>query len=148
MADVGRLGGPAARAIQALIDKRPGSLIYEDGLRAALAAVQSAAESPEEIRARVARQLDEPFVDHRAFDASAPGRVPPRECIRAARDALNKMYSTEGPVEKLWMFMAEALDWQRRALEQIAELSPPVPPLARSDDTPSRGRSEDSDASI
>lgn len=52
---------------------------------------------------------------------AAPNRVPPRECIRAARDALNKMYSaTDGPLEKLWMFMAEALDWQRRALEQIA----------------------------
>lgn len=70
---------------------------------------------------RKAHQLGEPFVDHKAIDISVPGRVPPRECIRAARDALNKMYSTEGPVEKLWMFMAEALDWQRRALEQIAE---------------------------
>lgn len=48
------------------------------------------------------------------------GRVPPRECIRAARDALNKMYShSDAELPKLWMFMAEALDWQRRAMEQM-----------------------------
>src|ERR1700758_3541222 len=60
-----------------------------------------------------------------AFDApAAANRVPPRECIRAARDALDKMYSaTDGPLDKLWTFMAEALDWQRRALEQIAPIA-------------------------
>ena len=42
----------------------------------------------------------------------------------AVRDALDKMYSaTDGPLDKLWTFMAEALDWQRRALEQIAPIA-------------------------
>jgi hypothetical protein len=54
-----------------------------------------------------------------------PGRVPPRECIRAARDALNKAYSHPGVTEARHAlpFIAEAVDWQRRALEQIAESS-------------------------
>lgn len=55
-------------------------------------------------------------------------RVPPRECIRAARDALNRAYGISAPTPKLWMFMAEALDWQRRALEQIAEGIEEPPP--------------------
>jgi hypothetical protein len=47
-----------------------------------------------------------------------PDRVPPRECIRAARDALNRAY---GYSEAPWPLIAEAVDWQRRALEQMVE---------------------------
>lgn len=62
-----------------------------------------------------------------AFDwpEPGPGRVPPRECLRAARDALSRMYSrSDDPLPKLWMMMAEALDWQRRAFEQMAQGQP------------------------
>jgi hypothetical protein len=45
-------------------------------------------------------------------------RVPPRECIRAARDALNRAYSQD---KAPWSLIAEAVDWQRRALEQMVE---------------------------
>lgn len=45
-----------------------------------------------------------------------PGRVSPQECVKTARDALSKAYgSTEPP----WQFISEALDWQRRAVEQM-----------------------------
>jgi hypothetical protein len=50
-------------------------------------------------------------------EQTAPDRVPPRECIRAARDALNRAY---GCSEAPWQLIAEALDWQRRAMEQMA----------------------------
>lgn len=48
-------------------------------------------------------------------------RVPPRECIRAAQEALNKAYSHPGITEARHAvpFIAEAVDWQRRALEQM-----------------------------
>jgi hypothetical protein len=55
-----------------------------------------------------------------ALDAARPGRVPPRECIRAARDALNRAYGVSDS-RQTWPFMLEALDWLRRGLEQIAE---------------------------
>ena len=49
---------------------------------------------------------------------AGPGRESPRECIRAARDALNRAY---GQSEAPWPLIAEAVDWQRRALEQMTE---------------------------
>lgn len=54
------------------------------------------------------------------LDNQAPGRVSPRECIRAARDALNKAYGCGGKRE-CWPFIMEALDWQRRAVEQLLD---------------------------
>lgn len=53
--------------------------------------------------------------------AAGPNRVPPRECIRAARDALNRAYSYD---RAPWPLIAEAVDWQRRALEQMTGLEP------------------------
>lgn len=55
-------------------------------------------------------------------EQTAPDRVPPRECIRAARDALNRAYSHPGITDgrHAFAFIAEAVDWQRRALEQMA----------------------------
>ena len=54
---------------------------------------------------------------------SSRKRVAPRDCIRAARDALNQAYSHPGVTEAKHAlpFIAEAVDWQRRALEQMAE---------------------------
>lgn len=54
-------------------------------------------------------------------EMTAPNRVPPRECIRAARDALNKAYSHPGISDgrHALLHIAEAVDWQRRALEQM-----------------------------
>ena len=56
-------------------------------------------------------------------ESSGPDRVPPRDCIRNARDALNRAYSHPGITEARHAitFIAEAVDWQRRALEQMAE---------------------------
>jgi hypothetical protein len=53
----------------------------------------------------------------------AADRVPPRDCIRAARDALSKAYSHPGISDGRHAlgFIAEAVDWQRRALEQMVE---------------------------
>lgn len=50
-------------------------------------------------------------------------RVPPRDCIRAARDELNKAYSHPGVTDARYAipFIAAAVDWQRRALEQMAD---------------------------
>lgn len=49
---------------------------------------------------------------------TAPNRVRPRECVREARDALNRAYghTDRAPIPLL----IEALDWLRRALEQMA----------------------------
>ena len=54
------------------------------------------------------------------YDAK-PNRVPPRECIANARDALNRAYSHPGISDGRHAlgFIAEAVDWQRRALEQM-----------------------------
>lgn len=54
-------------------------------------------------------------------DATESGRVAPRECIANARDALNRAYSHPGITDggHALPFIAEALDWQRRALEQM-----------------------------
>lgn len=59
-------------------------------------------------------------------DAAMPGHSSPRECIRAARDALNKAYSHPGISDGRHAlgFIAEAVDWQRRALEQMAPADP------------------------
>jgi len=55
-------------------------------------------------------------------ETTAPDRASPRECIRAARDALNKAYSLDSIKHggQAFTFIAEAVDWQRRALEQMA----------------------------
>jgi hypothetical protein len=61
---------------------------------------------------------------------TAPGRQSPRDCIAAARDALNRAYSHPGISDgrHALIFIAEAIDWQRRALEQMAPADPlPVP---------------------
>lgn len=52
-------------------------------------------------------------------EPAGPDRVSPKECIRAARDALNRAY---GQSEAPWSLIAEAVDWQRRALEQMTGL--------------------------
>lgn len=54
--------------------------------------------------------------------SAEPGRLTPRECIRNARDALNRAYSHPGITDAshALVFIAEAVDWQRRALEQMA----------------------------
>ena len=57
------------------------------------------------------------------LDVVHPGRVPPRECIRAARDALSRAYGISDS-RQTWPFMLEALDWLRRGLEQIAQDQP------------------------
>lgn len=43
------------------------------------------------------------------------------QSIRAARDALNRAY---GQSDAPWPLIAEAVDWQRRALEQMIGLEP------------------------
>jgi hypothetical protein len=60
------------------------------------------------------------YIGADALDIANPGRVPPRECIRAARDALTRAYGVSDS-RMTWPFMLEALDWLRRGLEQIAE---------------------------
>lgn len=45
-------------------------------------------------------------------------RIPPRECIAAARKALDQGYNYDTPPYPL---LIEALDWLRRGLEQMAE---------------------------
>lgn len=49
-------------------------------------------------------------------EGAEANRVPPRECVRAARDALSKAY---GYSEPPWPLIAEAVDWLRRAAEQM-----------------------------
>lgn len=53
-----------------------------------------------------------------AMDGINTGRVPPRECIVAAREALDKTYSL-GQGQAAIPFLIEAVDWIRRALEQM-----------------------------
>lgn len=55
------------------------------------------------------------------LDKRAPGRLSPRECIGAARDALSNAYGCGGTAAS-WPFIMAALDWQRRAIEQLAPL--------------------------
>ena len=51
-------------------------------------------------------------------EKTAPDRVRPRECVRAARDALNRAYLIK---ERAAVpLLIEALDWLRRALEQMS----------------------------
>lgn len=59
-------------------------------------------------------------------DKTAPDRLPPRECIANARDALNRAYSHPGISDgrHALPFITEAVDWQRRALEQMAQETP------------------------
>jgi hypothetical protein len=54
------------------------------------------------------------------LDVVTPGRMSPRECIGAARDALNRAYATGQTVAETWHHVMAAVDWQRRALEQLA----------------------------
>jgi hypothetical protein len=51
-------------------------------------------------------------------EKTAPNRVRPRECVGNAREALNRAYghTDRAPIPLL----IEALDWMRRALEQMA----------------------------
>ena len=51
------------------------------------------------------------------------GRIPPRQCVQAARDELNKAFGTSDP-ERALIFMRSALDWQRRAIEQMVVEAP------------------------
>lgn len=60
--------------------------------------------------------------------SQSPNRVPPRECVGFARDALSDAYGYE--VAAL-PHLIEAIDWLRRALEQMAEpFDAPKPPSA------------------
>lgn len=51
-------------------------------------------------------------------EKTAPDRLPPRECIANARDALNRAYGYEDRVSM--PLLLEAVDWLRRGLEQMA----------------------------
>lgn len=51
-------------------------------------------------------------------EKTAPDRLPPRECVGAARDALNRAYG-HGDRAAIPLIL-EAVDWLRRALEQMA----------------------------
>lgn len=57
-----------------------------------------------------------------------PDRSSPKECIRAARDALNQAYSHPGVTDgqHAIVFIAEAIDWQRRAIEQMLPEEKPI----------------------
>lgn len=57
------------------------------------------------------------------WEQPEPGRVPPRQCFMNARDALNRAFSYTGkyPGDAPYPFLTEALDWQRRGLEQLAQ---------------------------
>lgn len=55
-------------------------------------------------------------------EKTAPGRMPPRECVGAARDALNKAYGYDDRAAV--PLILEAVDWLRRALEQMASETP------------------------
>ena len=54
---------------------------------------------------------------------TAKNRIAPRECIMAAREALNRAYGQpyDGQGNPPWPLIMEAVDWQRRALEQMVE---------------------------
>lgn len=49
-----------------------------------------------------------------------PGRVAPRECINCARKQLSKVYTTDDPKRAMKEVLG-AVDWLRRALEQMVE---------------------------
>jgi hypothetical protein len=51
---------------------------------------------------------------------AARNRVPPRECVAAARKALDKTYGLGQGVAAIPLLI-EAVDWLRRALEQMNE---------------------------
>lgn len=51
-------------------------------------------------------------------DRTAPNRLPPRECVGNARTALDRAYGLTGPAP--YPLLIEAVDWLRRALEQMA----------------------------
>lgn len=50
-------------------------------------------------------------------EKTAPDRVRPRECVANARDALNRAYGHDRAAIPI---LIEAVDWLRRALEQMA----------------------------
>jgi len=56
-------------------------------------------------------------------DKTAPNRVRPRECVGNARDALDRAYGIKDRAAV--PLLIEAVDWLRRALEQMA---PPEEP--------------------
>lgn len=51
-------------------------------------------------------------------EMTASHRLPPRECVGAARDALNRAYGLASVAQV--PVLVEAVDWLRRALEQMA----------------------------
>ena len=50
-------------------------------------------------------------------EPTAPDRLPPSECVRNARDALNRAYGIRDRAAVPPLI--EAVDWLRRALEQM-----------------------------
>lgn len=68
-------------------------------------------------------RLQEVEARERSWEEPEPGRVPPLQCFVNARDALNRAfaYSGEYPGDVPYPFLTEALDWQRRGLEQLAQ---------------------------
>jgi hypothetical protein len=53
-------------------------------------------------------------------EKTAPDRLAPRECVGNARNALDRAYGHERAAVP---HLIEAVDWLRRALEQMAEAS-------------------------
>lgn len=51
-------------------------------------------------------------------ERTAPDRLPPRECVANARDALNRAYGIGDRAAV--PLLIEAVDWLRRGLEQMA----------------------------
>ena len=51
---------------------------------------------------------------------AAPDRVAPRECVRAAQEALSRSYGSGTAWEGLYG-IRDCLDWLRRAMEQITD---------------------------
>lgn len=51
--------------------------------------------------------------------SEGPGRVSPRECVRAAQEQFNLAYS-QAEYEGAVIFIRHGVDWLRRALEQMA----------------------------
>ena len=71
-------------------------------------------------------------------EKTASDRVRPRECVREARDALNRAYglTDRAPIP----ILLEALDWLRRALEQMAPEEEPLQGMEGLDEVTGFGR--------
>lgn len=52
-------------------------------------------------------------------EVTAPNRLPPRLCVNNARESLNKAFGYDDRAAV--PLLLEAVDWLRRALEQMAE---------------------------